>query len=429
MKHTTLVAALSFLAVGLVGNHATHGQEAAPAPPGVTPQTSPSDVSGEASADDAQAAPQSQPRVAPQPQQASPQTARSANTDFVSNRPYRTMRRSSTRLTRAPAMFGDFFAGDTIEADTGIDFLRASLPLAAGGQRVKVSDNNHAVPQDRVFFAYHAFSNANQVTRSPAFGLPPLVSRHTSQDRYTFAVEKTFHDGMASVELRMPFGADFDVTSADYVMDSGRVGNLTVILKALLLMREDYALTAGLGIDTPTGSGVDGALPLLGGAFRVDNTAVHLLPFMGLAWAPNDLYFMQFFTQFDIATNGNDVAVFGTGPTSFGSLNPQNLVHVDLEMGRWLYHGCGCVSGIAGVLEFHYTGTLQESDFAGGPVAPGFVFFGNPANRYDVWNLTVGLHTELASGTQLRVAGAFPLSEGDNRFFDSELHLSVICPF
>ncbi len=423
MKRKPLATVLALIALGFPAQE-LFGQAQPPAAPPV-----PSDASSDA-ADDEPAVPQPQPGVSPQSAQAQPQTARSGRNEFVSNRPYRAIRRSPTRLTRAPAMFGDFFAGDAIEADTGVDFLRARLPLAAGGRRVKISDNNHVIPQDRVFFAYHAFDNAYQVNRSPAVGLPPLITRETSLERYTFGVEKTFLEGLSSVELRIPFGADFDITSPDYVMDSGRVGNLTIILKSLLLVCDDYAVTAGLGIDTPTGSDVSGALPLLGGAFRVDNTAVHLLPFLGVAWAPNDLYFMQFFTQFDIATNGNDVAVFDPTQVTVGSLNPQNLVHLDLELGRWLYqcHG-GCVSGIAGVLEFHYTGTLQESDFAGGPVAPGFVFFGNPANHYDVWNLTVGLHTEMARGTQLRVGGVFPLSDGDNRFFDSELQLSIIRPF
>ena len=49
----------------------------------------------------------------------------------------------------------------------------------------------------------------------------------------------------------------------------------------------------------------------------------------------------------------------------------------------------------------------------------------NFANRMDVVNATVGIHTEIARHTTLRVGGVFPLTDGTDRLFDAEVQIQL----
>ena len=46
-------------------------------------------------------------------------------------------------------------------------------------------------------------------------------------------------------------------------------------------------------------------------------------------------------------------------------------------------------------------------------------------NRLDVVNLTLGMHTEFANGTQLRLGAVAPITEDDDRFFDFEFQAQL----
>src|SRR6185436_17528092 len=87
------------------------------------------------------------------------------------------------------------------------------------------------------------------------------------------------------------------------VFDGGTVGNLTITPKFMLLTSNTSVLSAGLGVNTPTGG--DTNLQFDGNLFTVHNQAVHLLPFVAYSTAPGDVAFLQAFAQLDLATNGN----------------------------------------------------------------------------------------------------------------------------
>ena len=90
-------------------------------------------------------------------------------------------------------------------------------------------------------------------------------------------------------------------------------------------------------------------------------------------------------------------------------------------MGYWLHRDpCGCgISGLAPVLEFHYTTTLQDADQAS--FFGGNLVFGSRTANFDIVNMTVGLHVEIAGNTNFHVGGVFPLGDQlQDRFFDSE---------
>ncbi len=83
------------------------------------------------------------------------------------------------------------------------------------------------------------------------------------------------------------------------------------------------------------------------------------------------------------------------------------------------------MTGAASLVELHYTTSLQDADLTGGSVGATTFQFGNLLNRVDALNLTVGLHTEIRHRTAIRVAGVFPLLNGPEKPFDSEIHLGI----
>jgi hypothetical protein len=190
-----------------------------------------------------------------------------------------------------------------------------------------------------------------------------------------------------------------------------------------LYEEETTSIVAGLGIETPTGS--EARTTIGATAVTMENDAVFLLPYVGFLRQPSEVLFFHGFAQLALAANGNDVVEPGAG--RLGVYTDQNLLYLDGSAGYWLRRcpDAPLLTGLAAVLELHYTTALQDTD-AIGPVVLGGL--GGPtfetrnaANRVDVLNATVGLYTELRQDTTLHVAGVFPLRSWDNRFFDAEL--------
>jgi hypothetical protein len=346
-------------------------------------------------------------------------------------------------------MFGDFFGrGGTI---TGTDVLGttpifsitgvADVPLAGGARGLKIGENNKAVPVDRVYVTYNHYHNALQYRTT---GINPTIPPFTpfsatddaSIDRFTFGLEKTFLCGWASLELRMPLTGeyDFDFASGDpngiVTAEGGNVGNLSLISKLALVREECCAVSAGLGIEAPTGSDAEARIAFTN--YRIVNEAVHLHPYFAVLSQSTDDWFVHAFTQLDVALNGNPVefsaAAGPPGAGTFGEYNEQTLLHFDFSFGQWFYRDrCApIVTGLAGLVEWHYITALEDTDVVTGTrgtlFAPGATFdFRNRANRFDVVNITTGIHTEIACDTTFRIAGVFPLLDGDDRFFDAEI--------
>lgn len=341
-------------------------------------------------------------------------------------------------LARAPNMFGDFISvSPQMSMDPFTNFNRTGTanlsspggPLRGGARNAKISENDKALPQDRVFFAYNHFHNALEANLRHADPARPPDNRDFAVDRFLFGLEKTFHDGRFSVAVRMPFvGDDFGAATDIASVGGGQVGNLAVTAKALLYRSNRTAVAAGLGIDTPTGSDADGRLNDV--TFSVENEAVHLAPFVGLLQTPTDNLFYQAFLQVDVPANGNPVT-FST-PTdrgTFGEFDEQTLLFADASVGYWLYRDSTAhiLSGLAPILELHYTTTLEDSDVvqgAAGPLNSMFVVR-NTAGRLDALNLTLGLHGRISEDVTVRAGGVFPLRDDDDRLFDAEFQTSV----
>lgn len=347
------------------------------------------------------------------------------------------------RLARAPDMFGDIYIpGGTLTATAiarpqlFIVTTSADMPAAGGGGRLKVGENNKALPVDRVFFNFNHYHNAVEhklLVTGP--GGTFRVSRDLPLDRYTFGVEKTFFDGDASIELRMPLTGyrDYDVASPNqpgaplFSSESGDTGNLSILLKAVLGGDETTVWSAGLGIETPTGS--DAEVFLISTRYRVHNEAVHLHPFLAVLATPDERVTFNAFAQLDFATEGNRVTFRDSSGAagSLGDLTPQTLLHLDASLAYWVYRSeCSSVlTGVAPMVEIHYVTALEDSDRVAGtlvfPQNAANVQLRNRAGRFDAVHLTAGVHLEIARDAALRVAGVFPLRGRENRFFDSEV--------
>jgi hypothetical protein len=322
-------------------------------------------------------------------------------------------------------MFGDGWLAPLIEVDTGIDFVEASLLLAGGSGRLKVADQNKAIPVDRAFFHYNHFRGATDVRRSDGIAnqITQIDSGHA--DRFTLGLERTFCCEQASVELRLPFSASADYSSQDFSMDSGDIGNLSIILKKLWVETDTRAISYGMGIVTPTGSGVSGSLPYLNADFQIENRAVDVVPFIGVVGSPTDRFFYHGFMQLDIPLGGNRIIMQDGGGTTYADMNDQTVFSFDMSGGYWFYQHSCCegVTGLAGTIELHVNASTNDADFVSFPGS--LPDFGMRTAEIENTNVTVGLHAAFANQTVVRFGVALPLSEQDWRFFSSEYLLSV----
>lgn len=210
--------------------------------------------------------------------------------------------------------------------------------------------------------------------------------------------------------------------------------------------------------------------------FKIDNDTYALSPFIAIAGTPTDRAFVNGFAQLDLPLNrsdwsyrevdvdlsaqfntgnftvpstipGNPPGVFRANPrngnpvqyanTLHGTIRDQQLLHLDLGGGYWLYtdpHAC-TLKGIAGILEMHYTTTVQNADIVTVPAfrnrlnatsAPeAFPRLGNIRNRLDILDVTTGATFVLGDSTTLSTAVAFPLKRESDRTYDYELQLHL----
>ena len=209
----------------------------------------------------------------------------------------------------------------------------------------------------------------------------------------------------------MPFSSAHQFATSDFNIQGQDVGNLQVIVKRLLYRTEYSAAAIGLGIETPTADDISGQAGA--SSYVLHNEAVHLSPYVGY----------QLILQVDVVTNGSRVDF---GGETLGKLSDQSLFFADLSAGYWLYHNPGAygITGLAPILELHYTSTLQDTDMVRGSDGQTFLEFTNVYNRVDLLNFTVGLHAEIGM-TTVSVGGVFPLRQGSNRVFDAEVQVFV----
>lgn len=283
--------------------------------------------------------------------------------------------------------------------------------------RLKIAENTSPMPRDRLIFDYSYFDSV------------PLFPGGVDVSRFVVGVEKTFLGGLASLELKVPMAVtlDSDIVSGgstDY--SHAEFGNLMLTLKGLMLRRQAWAFSSGMAVTVPTADDVrvawyDGT-PLV----NIDNESVHLMPFIGLLFTPNDRFFAQAFLQYDVDTNGCPVAINteGTGLLSSGRVNDATFQFLDIGIGYWsLPAGSGgdCLTGVAWTGELHWNQSLGATD----TITNGAWTIGDFSRNISNWDLTLGCHLELRDLTTLTLAYVTPLGGGSDRQFDGEFRLML----
>lgn len=295
--------------------------------------------------------------------------------------------------------------------------------------RVKLSDNNSALPQDRIFFDYNYFHNV------------PLHVSGVDVNRFTPGFEKTFTDPftnvLSSIQVRVPMATTLDsnvVADGPTNFDKFEMGNLNIALKTLLY--EDAALTAaaGLGISLPTGDDLSVVTTNGTHLVEVKNEAVHLTPFLAALVTPNDWFFAHAFLSFDFDLNGNAVsldqatidftnATITHKLTPAGQWNDQTFMFVDLSAGAWLFRDdsiTDSLSGLALTAELHYAKSVSDAD----SVQRDNFIIGDPSADLDLLNATVGSHIRLGLFTTWTLGYSVPLTSAD-RVFDGEFRTFI----
>ncbi len=331
----------------------------------------------------------------------------------------------------------DTLAGQDLDAFYFYTYaLEVNVPTPSAGTagvgRSRISENGTVTPQDRIFFDYGFFSRVG------------FVAGSSEVHRFTPGFEKTFLDGMASLELRLPFAS----TVGELIFESGatntdeiQLGNLAVYLKALLYEQNGLGLSGGLGVIFPTAESFD--VVFTGGPLiDIDNDAYHLQPFLGGYYAPGDRFFSQAFVQLDFDVNGNPVAVGpgGAGLRNVGRLQDSVFLFLDWAVGYWLirgeqapvlpvssFHEDGRITqryhslGFAPTLELHYARSLDDADV----INTGNLRIGNFSDDVETLTLILGAHLEIGENTNVGLGYATALTGGDDEPFDGAFRLTL----
>jgi hypothetical protein len=272
---------------------------------------------------------------------------------------------------------------------TVFETVRVLAPFDGG---FKITENESALPEDRVFAGYNFYSNVTgpptpaslgqvDTVSTTAGGRPATVSTlvpgvaapAVDVHREVIGFEKTFLDGLGSVEVRLPV---LQLEGEEGFGGDG-FGDVTAVLKLALLRdrRTGDVLAAGLAVTAPTGRG----LLIPGGELH----PTLLQPFVGYLWSPGRLY-LEGFTSLAVPTDSRDVT----------------LLFNDVALGYVLYRGPAgqVLSGVAPVIEAHVNTPLNHRGT------------GDVVTLPDLVDLTGGVHLDLYDRSTLTLGAATPVT-------------------
>jgi len=287
------------------------------------------------------------------------------------------------------------------------DPVNVNIPSGGGAvRRVKIAENNSPIPRDRFIFNYNFFND--------------VIGGIGDVNRYAVGFEHTLLTEASSIEVLFPMASTLNVDQIAGGMRSTdtEFGDLTLIYKHLLWEREDFLISAGVGLTVPTGDDARVFTPTGQQIIDLEHTSTHLLPFLAMLHAYESGWYWQAFMQFDLGLSGNPVRADMTGANlqSVGTLQDQNLLFVDLGVGYWLSDPGQGTPAVAATAELHWAGTLQDADV----VQANGLNITSLTNRYDVLNLSMGASVLVNESFTVRPAMVIPLADGDGEQFDYE---------
>jgi hypothetical protein len=276
---------------------------------------------------------------------------------------------------------------------------------AAGGVvgRYKPSEDTNPLPRDRFIFNYDYF------------GAVPL-GNGIDVNRFQIGFEKTFFNGMTSVEFRLPFAGTISSDAAvGNQVTRVEVGDLRITPRLLLWNTPTVHVGTGFCMYLPTArdtkiSASDGT-PLV----DIPNRALVLSPYLGVLYTPNDRFFAQAWTSCDFDTMGCPVLLNPGGMflNYAGRLqDPPNLA-LDGQFGYWIYktpNRESFLTGVAPFVELHYGGNLAARTF----VTDGTLLV--PAGTVNELNMTAGLYFLLRGRSAIQFGAVVPLRTDDRPF-------------
>ncbi len=304
------------------------------------------------------------------------------------------------------------------------------IPLQPGGiyglGRQKITENMTPVPTDRFIFDYSYFHNV------------PLSYRDMPVNRFTPGFEKTFFKKKFSLEMRFPFAATIDntlYTNNENQLNVLRWGDATAILKYLVFKKERWAMTVGLGVSLPFAQDTHLFDSATGReVIRSNHETVHVMPYVGLLYVPNERVFFQAYFQVDGSTKGDPTYVGDLSDTDgqrmlyAGRVYERTYAYTSLSMGYWLFrkfnpHG-ELKRGMNLMSELHWTQSLDRA--AGVQYQQENYSFdiGSDRGNYTVLDLTLGTRFQFNEKTNIGIGYSVPLSDGNNRQFDGEMRLT-----
>ena len=220
-----------------------------------------------------------------------------------------------------------------------------------GGYTFMATNNNNAIPQDRVYYSYQYFSNAYQVDPAAAGAVDIDLQRHL------FGFEKLLIGDIYAIGVQIPvhhqLASDLNANT-DPTERATEIGNMTVYSKHVLFQRNNTTISGGFALNLPTGE--DLAITAGGDRLRIQNEAVTLTPYLAaLVYDPCKCYYYHIFGQFDFALDENEIFVNGA---RVGQLKDVTLFRLDGSYGRWLRQDC-CGNGIVAIAELHFSTTVD----------------------------------------------------------------------
>jgi hypothetical protein len=230
------------------------------------------------------------------------------------------------------------------------------------------SSSSFQIPNGRLFPAGGTSTTAiNTVTT----GTPQF---NGYLNREVFGFEKTFLDGNASVELRVPLlQQQGNISNSTF----SNVGDITIVGKYAFFMDRTTGsvLSGGLAVTAPTGPGID-----------TINGTIHstfLQPWVGYIWS-YDRFFLQAFHSVAAPTDPRDTT----------------LLFNDASINFWLYRGSpnGALRFLVPMAEVHVTDPLNHRGTDSAIYIPDFVV------------MTGGLHIGLPGSSVLTIGVATPVS-------------------
>jgi hypothetical protein len=273
-----------------------------------------------------------------------------------------------------PQMLGDSIA--YVNANSSIVSPGQAHPVTGlAGSAFKIADNESPRPQDRVFVNADFFTSVLKSIRSSEAQAGGATATPLRLSREVFGFEKTFLDGNASVEVRLPFFQFHDQSGASF----SDFGDVTVIGKYALVNEHgcdgDTVLSGGIAVTVPTGpndtAGTTSINPFI------------LQPFVGALLGNENAYLHGFSS---VALPFSD---------SVGS-----IWFNDIGFGYYVYKSCdGCIRGIVPTAEGHFTTGLGHIGAQG-----------SPTGVIDQVVVTGGLHMLFANHANLTFGYEFPVT-------------------